>query len=397
VIEILDTAGKSIPRALLRPTDQTEIAFRDHGSATPGIRLTRWNGLAVNDYIMMGRELARIQALPRNVDDDCIFWNEQDQRLGMLETTPEHHPMGQAMYRVEIHPPESAVTATGVASTVLNYRNDDGGPSFAKDSRVTFDAPADGEYVVRAEDVRGLGGEEFVYHLVIRRPHPDFAVATTTDNPNIPRGGTTLVGVSLSRIDGFQGAVEVRAEDLPPGVRCTPAQIERESIAGVLALTAESWAPAFSPPKWKLVGLARTDKMMKELSQDLRKEIDPGGKASGWITITPRPNLRIIVRPNRVVLSPGQEVAMTLAVERTPGLKGRVPIDVRNLPQGVRILDIGLNGVLVTETQTERTVRVLAEPWVKPQTRQFYAVGRAEAAGTEHSSLPIAIEIRPAG
>ena len=61
------------------------------------------------------------------------------------------------------------------------------------------------------------------------------------------------------------------------------------------------------------------------------------------------------------------------------------------------MLNIGLNGVLITEMQTERTVRSLAEPWVRPKVRPFYAVGKAEAAGTEHTSLPIELEIRPGG
>jgi hypothetical protein len=102
----------------------------------------------------------------------------------------------------------------------------------------------------------------------------------------------------------------------------------------------------------------------------------------------------VIAQPDRVIIRPGEEASMTLSVERGPNLKGRVPIEVRNLPQGVRVLDIGLNGVLITETQTERTVRIMAEPWVRPQSLPFYAVGRAEAAGTDHSSLPIELEIR---
>ncbi len=70
-----------------------------------------------------------------------------------------------------------------------------------------------------------------------------------------------------------------------------------------------------------------------------------------------------------------------------------MPIEVKNLPQGVRVLDIGLNGVLVTETQVERSVFLLAEPWVQPMVRPFYAVARAESAGTEDSSPPIELVI----
>jgi len=86
---------------------------------------------------------------------------------------------------------------------------------------------------------------------------------------------------------------------------------------------------------------------------------------------------------------------MTLAVERGPAFKGRVPIEVKNLPQGVRVLNIGLNGVLVTETQTERTVSLLAESWAQPMVRPFYAVGKAEIAGTEDSSPPIELVVVP--
>ena len=395
-IEVLDLDGRSIPRAILRPIDQTEVAFRDHGSANQGIRLTRWNNLAINDYILFGRELARIFALPRNPDDDCTMWTEQGQRLGMLETTPEQHPMGQPMYKVEILPPGSTVPTGGVAPVTLTYRNDDAGPTYAKDSRVTFEAPADGDYLVRVEDVRGLGGEDFGYHLVIRRPHPDFQFSVATENPNVPRGGTTLVAVSLTRIDGFDGAVEVRAEGLPPGVSATPAVIAAGEFTAALSLTADASAPAFSPPTWSLVATASGDTGGVAAGNPGPKRLDPGGPNGGWITVTPAPNLKV-VSPRRVAIRPGEEVSMKLSVERLRGLKGRVPIDVRNLPQGVRVLDIGLNGVLITETQTERTVRVFAERWVRPQVRPFYAVGKAEAAGTEHSSLPIELEIRPGG
>ena len=141
IVEVLDATGRPIPRAVLRPVDQTEVAFRDHASKAREFVShggTTWPSMI---FILFGRELARIQALPRNPDDDAIFWNQQGQRLGMLETTPEHHPMGQPMYKVEIHPPGTVFPPGGVPITTLTYMNDDGGPSFAKDSRVTFDAP----------------------------------------------------------------------------------------------------------------------------------------------------------------------------------------------------------------------------------------------------------------
>ena len=396
-IQILDAQGKPIPRAVLRPIDQTEIAFRDHQATNPAIRLTHWDNLAVNDYLLVGRELMRIQALPRNLDDDCVFWGRQGQRMGWLETTPEQHPQGQPMYKVEIHPPGSIFPKSGIPVTTLYYQNDDGGPSFSKDSRVTFQAPAEGEYLVRMEDVRGLGGGDSTYHLVVRRPAPSFQIALGTENPNIARGGTELVNLTLIRRDGFDSAVEVVAEGLPPGITSMPVRIESHELDGILALSADGSAPAFSPPTWRIVareiaGTGSSD------HQGLahRQEIDPGGPAGGWITVMAAPNLKVTAKPGRVVIRPGERVSMTLAVARAPGFAGRVPIEVKNLPQGVRVLDIGLNGVLVTETQNERSMFLLAEPWVRPMVRPFYAVAKTESVQTKESSEPIELVVTPA-
>ena len=40
---------------------------------------------------------------------------------------------------------------------------------------------------------------------------------------------------------------------------------------------------------------------------------------------------------------------LTVKVERRNGFKGRIPLDVQGLPHGVRVLDVGLNGILVTQ------------------------------------------------
>jgi WD40 repeat protein len=396
-LEILDAAGAPVPRAVLRPVDSTEVAFRDHNSTGVGIRLTHWETLAINDYLFFGRELARIQALPRNPDDDCIFWGEGGVRLGMLETTPEHHPIGQRMYKVDILPPGTASPPSGVPVTTLFYANDDGGPACGKDSRLTFEAPADGSYFVRVRDVRGASGPRFSYHLVLRPPHPSFRLSLDTENPNVPRGGTELVGLSLARLDGFNAPVEIKALDLPPGVTATPALIDGEELSGVLALTADASAPAFSAPTWRLVARALPNSAAVHSTRlpAERQEIDPGGPSGGWITVIPRPNLDVVAHPRRVEIHPGQRVSMTLSVERSPAFKGRVPIDVKNLPQGVRVLNIGLNGVLITEAQRERSVFIYAEPWARAMHRPFYAVGKAEAAGTEHSSTPIELVVSP--
>jgi len=401
VIEILDSAGRPVPRAVLRPRDQTEVAFRDHDASKPGIRLTHWETFSTGDYVLIGRELTRIQALPRNADDDCQFWSERGKRVGFLGTTPEYHPMTQPVYKVTIHPPGSVFPPGGVPPVEIMYRNDDGGPETASDSLLVFDPPADGDYLVRVEEASGQGGLEYGYHLLVHPPEPRFHLTLSTENPAIPRGGTTLVTASIARLDGFTGAVDLSVHDLPSGVTATDARIEPEAYTASFALTADPAASAFSPPTWKVRGRAvepskprisraRSDPPSGPL---FTQEVDPGGVNGGWIVVSAPPNLTIDAAPRSLEIRPGQVTTLHLKVERSPAFQGRVPIEIRNLPRGMRILDIGLNGVLLPPRETDRLVKLYAEPWVQSGTSWIYAVGKAEAASAEHSSLPLSLTI----
>jgi WD40 repeat protein len=395
VLEINDAAGKPVPRAVIRPVAETAVAFRDHNSSTPRIRLTQWTELAQDDLLMMGHDLMRIEALPKGPDDDALLRSAQGQRLGFLETTPEQHPMGQPVYKVELHPPGAAFPPGGTPPLALPYRNDDGGPGHGGDSRLTFDAPADGEYVARVEDVRGEGGSPYTYHLVVRRPRPDYRINLSPEDINVPRGGTALLAVGLERLDGYDGAVDVTLEGLPEGVRASSARIEEGASSAELLVMADAGAPAYSPPTWKAV--ATGSNTGGGTGEAIRHEVDPGGTSRGRITVTGPPNLTIAARPVGVTIRPGEQAVLTLAVARGPAYTGRVPIDVRNLPHGVKVMNIGLNGVLVTEVQVERSITLYAEPWVKATERPFYAVAKAESAGTEHSSPPIPLTVLPPG
>jgi hypothetical protein len=277
----------------------------------------------------------------------------------------------------------------------LYYRNDDGGPGYGKDSWLEFDPPADGTYVVRVEDVRGQSGPGFGYHLVVRPPAPDFRVNLSAENINVPRGGATIVTANVTRLDGFRGALNVTLENLPAGITATAARIEPDLYSADLIVMADAAAEGFTPPTFTVTAKAEGVDPSDSGAVERVHTVDPGGPQAGWITVTPEPNLKMGFRSGEIVIHPGERIEMTLSVERNPAYKGRVPIDVRNLPRGVRVLNIGLNGVLVTEQQTERNIFIYAEPWAEATDRPFFAVGKCEAVGTEHSSRPIRLLVRP--
>ncbi len=383
VLEILDHDGRPLPLAMLRCVSRTYVAFRDHDSVTPNIRLETWGDLAVNDYVLLGQELLRIRALPRNPDDDCQFFSEQGQRLGYLGTTPAYHPMGEPLYRVSLHPPGTTFPPNGLPLLNLYHRNDDGGPGFGKDSRLTFDPPADGEYQVRLSDARGAGGPLFAYRLTIRPPRPDFTVRFSA--PAVWRGGAVPVEVTAQRIDGFEDAIELRLENLPLGLDAPSTFIPAGENSTAFALYAGPSAvlPA-KPSPLKLIAKGQIDG--RSVVHEVPGSIPQLADGADIATTTEQ---------SEVMLRPGGKATVSVRVDRLNGFKGRIPLEVRGLPHGVRVLDIGLNGILITEQETRRTFVLHAEPWVRSMQHPFVVLARQEGKGTEYAARSILLRISP--
>jgi hypothetical protein len=77
-------------------------------------------------------------------------------------------------------------------------------------TRVEFDPPADGEYVVACEHTNYLSGPHEVYHLSVKPLSPDFAVTVPFDRTDVPAGGVGLVPITgLTKSNGFNGEVTV--------------------------------------------------------------------------------------------------------------------------------------------------------------------------------------------
>ena len=111
-------------------------------------------------------------------------------------------------------------------------------------------------------------------------------------------------------------------------------------------------------------------------------------------SISPSPDVIVTTEAKDVALEPGKEVKVTLHIERRNGFKGRVPCTVENLPPGVRVVNVGLNGVLVTEAQSSRTFTLKAEDWAKPVKQPIYVVGLVESnSPTMHPSAPLLLTV----
>jgi hypothetical protein len=116
------------------------------------------------------------------------------------------------------------------------------------------------------------------------------------------------------------------------------------------------------------------------------------------VKLDPKPNLIVKLEPAELTIAPGQTIAAMLKVERN-GFKDRVPFNVLNLPHGVIVDNIGLNGILIRENETERQIFLTAANWVPDTDRYVYAENsnaRGAKAGSQ-ASRPLLLHVRQPG
>ena len=51
-----------------------------------------------------------------------------------------------------------------------------------------------------------MEGRDFAYRLTIREAVPDYQLTADPENPNIPKGGSMPVTVSLAQAQDFEGS-----------------------------------------------------------------------------------------------------------------------------------------------------------------------------------------------
>jgi hypothetical protein len=385
LLEVLDAQGKPLPRIVLRALLQTETTLNDRDSASVGLRLLNWNGLAPGDYLLVGNELVQIDRLPYFPDDDTIVRNFNGVRYAFEDTTPEAHANGTPVYKVSLHPPGASFPPNGLPVTTLYYRNDDAGPRFGmaglKDSRLHFTAPAAGEYIVRLRDVRGMQGERFAYRLSIHEPQPDFLLALDPENPNVPRGGARDIRVTATRLDGFEDEIEVKLSNAPAGFTAPPAKIPAGQSSTVIILSATNEAQGEFILQAQGVASINGQRVVRETLNDPLLSI---------VSLAPPPELAVFTKEQTVTVAPGEDGYLNISIKRQHEFAGRVPFDVVGLPPGVTLRDLGLNGIMITESETATRFRFDVQPWVKPLVQQIFVIGKIETTGLQQQRFPAA-------
>lgn len=411
-IEILDSNGGPVPRVLLRAVRDSYIQFRGINSDTRDCRVHNWEEMDLNQYLYLNGEVVRLWLWPRGPDSGFQFYPQTGSRRTYFDTTAMSHPLHENCYIVEAHSPGTKLVPNGLPVFKVNYENDDDSRrQFGKDSRLTFTAPADGEYLVRVSDVRSFHGEKFTYELTGRPQKPDFSIRLDGANLTINAGNGKEFKVIADRTDGFEGSIHIDVEGLPPGFHVSsPLVIEagQDIVYGTINASPDAEKPTAENSKISKV-TATAVIGDKEVKKDLNNfgEIKLADASKILVAIGPddtqvasaSPKVDIAkpafgqANPLELTIAPGETITARVHIQRNKKFNGRVGFEAiaHNLPHGIIVDNVGLSGLLIVEGQNERQFFLTAAKWVPEQTRVFHLRSKEEGGQT---TWPIILHVR---
>jgi hypothetical protein len=403
-IQILDADGKPVERLLLQSVRDSQINFRPIDSVSGDVRVENWQEMELNEYMFLQGEVCKIFRMPEGPDSGFKFYVNGGKRLSYFNTSPTAHALDEPCYIVEPHPPGTKLIANGLPTFTLYYENDDDGErKLGTDSSVQFDPPADGTYLVRVSNSRGLSGERYAYRLVLREAAPDFKVTLNSAKPTVSPGSGQEFSVSVDRTDGFDGEVRVEIANMPPGfIVSTPLDIQSGHPEAKATINAapdakEPTAEQLAQIKVTATATVNGKQIVKEINRfseikvgeapKLLVALEPYDKnATNWL------NRTIADQPLEITIAPGQIIPVWLKMKRS-GHDDLVSFTLENLPHGMIVDNIGLNGVLIPKGEDNRQIFLKAAKWVPDTDRLAYC--QAKQAGLP-TSLPVLIHVRRA-
>jgi hypothetical protein len=311
-------------------------------------------------------------------------------RYTWFDTSPLSHALGEPCYIVEPLPPGSQPIPNGLPLYRIYFENDDDASRrFGKDSKLTFTAPADGSYLARIRDVRGLGGADSHYELTVRPSSPSFQIVVEGKDPKVSPGSGKELTFRAVREDGFEGEIEIHLENLPPGFSAgIPTTIEAGQERAYVALHAAADAPMVTEELARQVRVVAKAKIGETTVEKMVGDL-------GKITLGPEPKLlpRLGGADSVVTIRPGETIFTTVSIERR-GFDGQVEFGKddsgRNLLHGIYVDNIGLNGLMIPAGANEQRFAITAAKWVPAGERWFHLHTNADGG---NSTLPVKLRV----
>jgi len=400
-LAVLDAKGAPVEQVVLQAVRDSWLTFRGKDSMTSGdFRVHNWEEMELNELLYVNGEVVKLHLYPRGPDSGFNVYPGSGDRRTWFQTTPMSHPLGQPCYIVRAFPPGTEPARNGLPIYRLYYENDDDPERRAgSDSVLRFTAPADGDYRVRLSDTRGFGGDGYDYTLVARSLKPDFNVATAWKDLKLAPESGREIAFTATRMDGYEGPVEVTVSGLPETLSISqPIVIEPGQDRAFATLRSTGTFKGLTEEE------AAKVKVTASAMIDGKVVAKEAGKAMA-VGLLDQQKLRVHLKPDggsgkvgadgvlEFTIHPGETISAIVAADRH-GLAGDIAFGKedagRNLPHGVFVDNIGLNGLMLQPEDNEKRLFITASKIVRPMVRDFHLV---TPAGGGHTTQRVRLRI----
>lgn len=391
-LEVFWPDGRPVERVRLQALRNSAVTFRAEDSNDAGIRFDNWEEMELNDYLYCGGDVMKIFRAPQGPDSDTALYSSSGRRRAWFDTTAVAHYLDEPVYVVMPLEAGAKPVANGLPAFTVYYRNDDAGKrDISRDSRIYFTAPASGDFLVRVDDSRGVSAPASTYALTIRSAEPDFTVRLNGAPGNVAKGSGQAFTLGIERRDDFEGAVDGEFLHLPKGWTVgSPVRIEAGQDTAVLTLCAASDAMQPDDAAWDAVRVVAWG------SVDGRAIVQSVNNLGRPKLVSEVPKILVSLETigdtneRTVFIQPGKTARAKLKIERH-GHEGVVVFNVDNLPHGVIVENLGLNGITFLADENEREISFAAARWVGDLDRPFHAV---ENQAGRQTSRPLILKVR---
>lgn len=398
-IEVLTVEGKPVLQTRLQAVRDSYFTFRGKDSDTSNdFRLFNWQEMELNEYLYADGEVVKLWLYPRGPDSGFIVYPGFGKRHAYFGTTATSHALQAPCFMVVPRRLDEVITPNGLPTFSVYFENDDDSErQLGRDSRLLFTAPTGGDYVVRLTDSRGFSGADFNYKLTIRSPQPSFKVKANTDKLSLQTGTGREMVFSATRMDGYMGPITIDAVDLPPGFEFSgPIQIQQEQLRAFGTVYVRPDAVAPTEEQLKAIRFVASADGFESQEIGGLKELKLKGQPKLVARIGKTAAEADQSQTEGVVLTihPGETISAIVKLDRLKhdGVVSFGKEDSgRNLPHGLYVDNIGLNGLLLLAGQSEREFFVTAAKWVPPSTSTFYLKSNVDGI----TSFPVTIQVLP--
>jgi hypothetical protein len=154
----------------------------------------------------------------------------------------------------------------------------------SRDPRLEWKAPADTNYFVALGSVTHRGGEEYRYHLQMRKLEPDYKANLTASSFAISPGGTNELKLNLKRLRGFTNELVATLTNIPEGVKAEPLTLPQKDGEAILKLVAATNAPPHNGP-FHLTISDQNTKKERSIAFELTGRSEDNGVPGGYSTL----------------------------------------------------------------------------------------------------------------